>query len=278
MPPSQRSGSVGLALHVVVAPRGGGGSGTARRGAPRPPRRPRPPARSGARSARSSPASPWAANRSRSVFTPCGHRHDTLMPVVAVGDGDPLGERDGGVLGDAVGGVADVGQQPGGRRGGEEVALAAGEHPGSTARAANTWAITFTSQIRCHASLAASTPSFVPMPALDTSRSIGPKRSSVASTAATMSASTATSAARPRPTSPSRSATASDAAEVEVHDGDARRALGHEPLAQRATDAVGAAGDERDLAGQLHRSGLPDAGADGPVGRRRAGRHPTAAA
>ena len=45
---------------------------------------------------RSSPACSMA------VFTPCGHRHVTLMPAVAVRDRQPLGESDGGALGDRV--------------------------------------------------------------------------------------------------------------------------------------------------------------------------------
>ena len=70
-----------------------------------------------------------------------------LDALVAVGDRQPLGEGDGGVLGHRVRRGADVGEQPGGRRGGEEVALAPLEHPGTSARAAYTWAMTLTCQI-----------------------------------------------------------------------------------------------------------------------------------
>ena len=92
------------------------------------------------------------------------------------------------------------------------------------------------------------------MPAFDTSRSIGPKRSSVCATAADdvgLAAHVGADAdravaerARPRASAaaPSRSTTARPA-----------RALGREPLAQRPPDAVGAAGDEHDLVAQLHR-------------------------
>ena len=195
-----------------------------------------------------------AASFRRSVLTPWGQRHDTVDAVVAVGDGEPLGQRDRGVLRDAVGGVADVGEQPGRRRGGEDVALAPRQHPGQAPRCtACTWAITLTSQICCHelrrrfdalhradAGVAheqvdrgRSAPRWRGW--LRWSRPRGPRRGRAPGLRRR--------AARRRPGSASR---------VAVDDGHARRALGREALAQRAADAVGPAGDEHDLACDLH--------------------------
>lgn len=49
---------------------------------------------------------------------------------VAMFDGNPFGEGEGGVFGDGVGGGADLGEESGGGDDLEEVAVAAGEHVG----------------------------------------------------------------------------------------------------------------------------------------------------
>ncbi len=54
--------------------------------------------------------------------------HDTRMPALAVLDRQPLGERDSGVLGDAVGQRGDLRQQAGGGRRVDQISLAALEH------------------------------------------------------------------------------------------------------------------------------------------------------
>ncbi len=69
--------------------------------------------------------------------------------AVAVGDREPLGEADGGVLGHGVRRAADHGQQPGRRRGDDEPAARRPRaSAGTSTRAARTWAITLVSSIR----------------------------------------------------------------------------------------------------------------------------------
>src|SRR6185312_2939021 len=70
---------------------------------------------------------------------------------------------------------------------------------GSTARAAYTCAITFTSQLRDHSSSAASTPPFAPTPALEQNRSMAPHFFITCSTSWTTSASRVTLAAMALP-------------------------------------------------------------------------------
>jgi hypothetical protein len=57
-------------------------------------------------------------------------RADRAHPdsLVAVGDGEPFGEGDGGVLGERVGRVAGVGEQASGRAGLQQVAVASLQH------------------------------------------------------------------------------------------------------------------------------------------------------
>ena len=107
------------------------------------------------------------------------------MPAVAVGDGEPLGERDRAVLGHRVRRIAGRGQQPGRRRGVEQVARPrARACAGTTARAAYTCAITLTSKAACQRSSGSSRPTPVVMPAFEQNRSIRPCSCDRASTRA----------------------------------------------------------------------------------------------
>ena len=71
-----------------------------------------------------------------------------------------------------------------------------------------------------------------------------PQRSTASSTSRSTSSSSATSTVMP---TPSANAAAASSAPLQVGDDDAR-ALGGEPVGDRAADALRAAGDDRDLA------------------------------
>ena len=58
------------------------------------------------------------------MSTPIGQTQRDVDAAVAVGDREPLGERDGGVLGHRVRRDADLGQQAGGGRRDDEAAAA----------------------------------------------------------------------------------------------------------------------------------------------------------
>ncbi len=76
-----------------------------------------------------------------------------LHAPVAVGDGEPFGEADCGVLGHRVRRRSDLGEQPGGRRGGAEVALAALQPLGHELLGGPTmWALMLTSKERSQSS------------------------------------------------------------------------------------------------------------------------------
>ena len=149
---------------------------------------------------------------------------------------------------------------------------------GSTARMANTWAMTLTSHTRCHASVGASTPWFVPMPALQTSRSIGPEPRLGGLHGGYDIGLHPHVRLQAEPHPAKGRGHGLRRGELEVHHRDARRAFCCEPLAQRAADAIGTAGDEGDLAGQLHALSPSRCRLGSPARPSPAGRHPTGAA
>ena len=94
------------------------------------------------------------ARSSIGVRTPCGQMHETRTPASPYSMGEPLGERDGRVLGDAVDGAEETCASRPGRGGGvdRDSPRRAGTISGSSARAAQTCAITFTRQASSQAS------------------------------------------------------------------------------------------------------------------------------
>ena len=138
----------------------------------------------------------WVVARSSMlVLTPCGHRQLTRTPGVAVGDAHPLGERDGGVLGQRVRRRADLAEQPGGGGGGAEVALTARDPAGQQVlrRPAVGMHVDVEGELPLGLGVVEVGP--MPTPALAKNRSIGPNASSAASTSVRLPASVPTSAA-----------------------------------------------------------------------------------
>ena len=181
----------------------------------------------------------------------------TLHALVAVGDREPLGEGHGGVLGHGVRRRADLGEQPGGRRGRAEVAVAARDPAGHEAAGGVVVGLGVDRRDRSQSASDVSRSAPSPMPALAKNRSMGPK---VASAGSMRRRSTGrrrhvaghrqrhTRAGPPR--SPRRPGGAGG---VEVGHHHRRRApSAAKRRAERPADPAGAAGDHRDLVRELH--------------------------